>query len=238
MSKLYEKKEMTFAILCIVVYVVVLGTVRGNYGDGSIYSLITLSIFTVITLFFLWKNKLWEKYGLTSWPSGRKYWYFIPFILMVAVNLWSGIAMEYQGMAQVFAVCSMTLVGFLEEMIFRGFLFKAMEKENVTRAIVVSSVTFGAGHIINILTGHATMSTVLQVCYAIAIGFAFVMVFYKSKSLWPCILTHSLVNVASRFRNDAIPESMKDIRSISEAIFLLVVGGVYAYYVYRKVDAE
>lgn len=33
----------------------------------------------------------------------------------------------------------------------------------------------------------------------IAIGFAFVMVFYKSGSLIPCIITHSLVDITSKF---------------------------------------
>ena len=74
-------------------------------------------------------------------------------------------------------------IGFLEEIIFRGFLFKMMEKNNVKTAIIVSSITFGIGHIVNLLNGAELIPTLLQVCYAIAIGYMLVMVFYKSKSI-------------------------------------------------------
>lgn len=40
----------------------------------------------------------------------------------------------------------MLCVGFLEEMIFRGLLFEAIAKENVKKAIIISSVTFGIRH--------------------------------------------------------------------------------------------
>ena len=36
MRRLYEKKEILFAVLWIVVYCIVLGTIRGNFGDESI----------------------------------------------------------------------------------------------------------------------------------------------------------------------------------------------------------
>jgi hypothetical protein len=45
MRKLYElylKKEILFAVLWIVAYCVVLGTIRGDFGDDSIYMLIAL----------------------------------------------------------------------------------------------------------------------------------------------------------------------------------------------------
>ena len=35
MKKLYEKSELWFAILWIIAYCVVCGTVRGNFGDES-----------------------------------------------------------------------------------------------------------------------------------------------------------------------------------------------------------
>ena len=43
----------------------------------------------------------------------------------------------------------MLCVGFMEEVIFRGLLFKAIAKDNAKMAIVISSVTFGLGHVLN-----------------------------------------------------------------------------------------
>ena len=96
----------------------------------------------------------------------------------------------------------MLLIGFIEEIIFRGFLFKSLEKENFNRAIIISSITFGIGHIINLFTGAALLETLLQICYCISIGFLFVAIFYKGKSLWPCIITHGLVNAFSIYNID------------------------------------
>ena len=79
-------------------------------------------------------------------------------------------------------------IGFIEEIIFRGFLYKMMEQDNVKTAIIVSSITFGIGHIINLLNGATLIPTLMQICYAISTGYLFVIIFYKSKSIIPCII--------------------------------------------------
>ncbi len=85
-------------------------------------------------------------------------------------------------------------VGFIEEVIFSGFLFKMMAKENVKRAMIVSALTFGIGHIVNLLNGAEFVSTIMQVCYAVCLGYLFVVIFYKSKFLIPCIVIHGVIN--------------------------------------------
>lgn len=234
MKKLYEKNETLFAVLWIVLYVVIFGTVRGNFGEASIVSAGTTAVFSLLILLFLGKNKLWSKYGLTSWPKAGKYLYYIPFALMVSVNLWFGAQLRYGIAGQLCAVVTMTLVGFLEEIIFRGFLFRGMAKDNLKSAIIVSAVTFGAGHIINLLTGHGTAETLMQMCYAIAIGFSFVLFFHKSGSLLPCILTHSLIDVTSAFCNQNLPESAAKLYDAAGAVFLLIVAGGYSLYLVKK----
>ena len=87
----------------------------------------------------------------------------------------------------------MLCVGFVEEVIFRGFLFRAMEKDNVKTAIIVSSVTFGLGHVLKPVNGSGAgiAENLIQVTAAIAIGFLFVILFHCGESLLPCIITHS-----------------------------------------------
>ncbi len=67
-------------------------------------------------------------------------------------------------------VISMCCVGFLEEVIFRGLLFRAMEKENLKRAIIVSSLTFGLGHIVNLFNGSGKdlVSNMIQIVFAVS----------------------------------------------------------------------
>ena len=119
-------------------------------------------------------------------------------------------------------------VGFLEEIIFRGFLFKMMAKDGLKSAIIVSSLTFGLGHIVNLLNGADFIPTLMQVCYAVSIGYLFVVIFHKSKSLVPCIITHSVFNAVSIF-NDGSTSIY--IRSI--VIIALTLG--YAIYINKTV---
>lgn len=58
MRKLYEKKEILFAVLWIVAYCVILGTIRGNFGDESIYMLLALLVFTAGIIAFVKANHL------------------------------------------------------------------------------------------------------------------------------------------------------------------------------------
>ena len=116
-------------------------------------------------------------------------------------------------------------IGFIEEIIFRGFLFKMMAKDNVKIAIIVSSITFGIGHIVNLINGAELFPTLMQVFYAMAIGYLFVIIFYKSKSLLPCIITHSLFNSLSIF-------NVENTLSLYIApIFLIILPITYAIYI-------
>lgn len=98
----------------------------------------------------------------------------------------------------------MLCVGFVEEVIFRGFLFRAIAKDNVKTAIVISSVTFGLGHLINLVNGSGMDLTenLFQIIGAIALGFLFVILSYRGGSLLPCIITHSTINITSVFANE------------------------------------
>ena len=104
-----------------------------------------------------------------------------------------------------------------------------MSKDNIKSAIVVSSITFGIGHIVNLFMGAELIPTLLQICYATSIGYLFVTIFYKSKSLVPCIITHSIMNALSVFNI----ENTK-MMYIS-GIFLIIVPLVYAFYINKKV---
>ena len=146
-------------------------------------------------------------------------------------NLWGGFAPAYSGAALVFAVLSMLLVGYVEEMLFRGFLFKALAAENNIRvAIIVSAITFGIGHIVNLLTGQANLETVIQVFFAVAWGFICTMLFYKSKSLIPCIFAHGLVDVFSKFSANNVASAWIYMGAT------IVIAIVYCIYLARVTD--
>ena len=183
MIKLYRKNELMFAIGCIVVYVVVCGNLRAP-GDDNPYMTLGLLVMAALLFLFVKKNELMEEYGLSAWAKNSKQMlYFLPLWVLTTGNLWAGVSLNYKGMGQVYAIISMMLVGFVEEMIFRGFLFRGLLRTNKeTTAIIISAVTFGIGHITNLLIGQEIGETLIQIVYAVALGFVFTLVYYKSAS--------------------------------------------------------
>ena len=93
-------------------------------------------------------------------------------------------------------------------------------------ATIVSSITFGIGYIVNLLNGADLLPTLMQVCYAIAIGCMLVMIFYKNKSINPCIIFHGIFNSLSVF---ATGDS-----SIISSIILITLCLVYTLYIIKK----
>ena len=155
--------------------------------------------------------------------------YYLPILIMLSANLWYGVTLNCNLPKTILYILTMLCVGFLEELIFRGFLFEAMKKENVTSAILVSSVTFGIGHIINLINGSGAqlVPNLLQVMYATAAGFMFVMLYYRSKSIVICIAAHGIFNAISAFSNEA--GSTDEIQIIT-ALLLTAITGSYAIY--------
>ena len=234
MMKLYQKSEITFAILWIVIYTVGMGTLQNNFGLDSLWHMLGLIVISAVIFLFVKKNGLMEKYGLAVWAknSSAMLW-FIPLWLLSCLNLFSGIQPDYPVPGLIYAAVSMALVGFAEELIFRGFLFKAMLKDgNVKAAVIVSSVTFGMGHILNLFTGHELIATLTQVVFAVAMGFVFTLVFYKSGSLLPGILAHSFIDVASVFASD---EGSQLVNWIVH-IVVIVVSVAYCLYLIKRVE--
>ncbi len=158
----------------------------------------------------------------------KKYLFFIPLVILASINLWNGVTLNLTILESILYVISMLCVGFLEEVIFRGLLFKAMCENNVKSAIIVSSVIFGIGHIVNLLNGQDFLPTLLQVFYAMAAGFVFTLIMYYGKSLIPCILCHSILNSLSAF---AI-ESNQNFK-IFTAIILIVISTIYSLWIIK-----
>lgn len=231
MKKLYEKNELNFAIVCIVIYCVLqslanpLNEIIGiKYSASAIFCILQ----AVIIFVFMGKNGLLKRYGIciTSVPA-RRFLYYVPLIVLATRNFWNGVAVNFPLADTICYIVCMLCVGFVEEVIFRGFLFKAIAKDNVRMAIIISSVTFGLGHLLNLVNGSGAelAENLFQVTGAIAIGFLFVVLFYRGGSLLPCIITHSAINITSAFANET---GLTIKKCIFFQLVLFVITAAYA----------
>ena len=228
MKKLYEKNELTFAIVWIAVYCVLqslanpLNEMIGiEYSASAVFCILQ----TVVLLTFILKNKLRDRYGLcrSNVPAWRLLFY-LPLIALASGNLWNGFAVNYSPAAMVCRIVCMLCVGFLEEVIFRGLLFVAIAKNNIRSAVIISSVTFGVGHIINLFNGSGMelVDNLCQIVFAVAVGFLLVTIFYRGGSLIPCILVHSAINTLGTFANDTSFTAEKHLLHLAVLIVITV----------------
>ena len=206
---LYQKNPLYFSLLCIGVYCFAnsLGNlISDKIGINSSVTCVVNILLSIALLQWIRRNGLMTSFGLcgSSVPASKFLWY-LPLGLFASTNLWLGVGSNLPPLDTVCYILSMLCVGFLEEVIFRGFLFKALAKENVKTAMIISSVTFGIGHILNLFNGSGMelLDNLCQVIAAIACGFLFVTIFHRGGSLIPCILAHGINNAVSVFSNEA-----------------------------------
>ena len=200
-------------------------------GITKVITLPILLLLSVILFLFIKRNNLTEKYGFCKADvAASKMLFYIPVIILLTANMWHGFRLNMSPFESILYILSMLCVGFLEELIFRGLLFNAMLINGKNSAIIVSSVTFGVGHIINLINGSGAelLPNLLQVVYAIAVGFMFVMIYYRTKSLLPCIITHGVFNALSAFANETGLTSKEQIIS---CVLITLISGVYALYI-------
>jgi len=97
-----------------------------------------------------------------------------------------------------------------------------MLRDSIKWAVIVSSITFGLGHIINLLNGSGMglAENLVQIFFAVLIGFLYVIIFWRSGSLWPCVISHSVFNSLSAFSVDG--------ESIGRLVILCVLTAAYA----------
>ena len=233
LKKLYDKSKIWFAVAWIIAYCVLMSVGDSLSAEIGIEKTATLPIGILLSAFlllFLKKNGLFEEYGLCApRASARSMLFYIPIGVMLTANLWCGVAFRSDALQAVLFISAMLCVGFLEEVIFRGLLFEAMRKDSVKAAIIVSSVTFGIGHIINLFNGSGAefLPNLLQVVYATAAGFMFVMMYYRSQSLTVCIAAHGIFNALSVFSNE---NGTANETQMLTALLLTVITGAYALY--------
>ena len=209
LDRLYEKSHFWFAIVWIVAYVVV-----SSYADAASVALGTTKLVTapvhlaMSALLWAWVRhaSLEGRFLLCKPAAGpARMLFYLPLVVVATKKLWLGATASLPPLDCACWVVSMIGVGFLEELIFRGFLFRALDEESRTQAVVISSITFGLGHIVNLFntSGQGLLLTLGQIVFAVSVGFMLVEVMLKSGSLWPPIIFHMVNNALSVFEDEA-----------------------------------
>ena len=116
MRRLYEKNELTFALVWIVIYCVLqsfANPLNEKIGIEYSASAIFCILQSVILLVFIRKNNLLKWYGLckSSVPA-RCFFYYVPLFVLATGNLWNGVAVNYSLPGTACRIVGMLCVGF------------------------------------------------------------------------------------------------------------------------------
>lgn len=229
-----KEKDMTFPF--IVVYVVSMSLGDIISGKIGVEKSVTfpLSLAMVVFLFvYLSRKTLLHRYGLGRVQGkGRDYLYYFPLALIASVNIWFGVSLNMSVGESILYALTMVNAGIIEEILFRGMLYKELAETNEKSAIIVSSLLFGVGHIVNLFNGSGAelVSNICQVFYAFSVGLMFVILFRKSGSIWPCIVTHSTLNALSTFNNGEKANQY----IIPVSLFMIFASLLYSIYLIKK----
>ncbi len=258
MTKLYKKTELGFALVWIGLYVVIMNIALQFCGGFDnletktvpqmLVPVICILVLAVVATLWIVRNGLAEKFGLCTFKGNKKFFlWFLPLIVMSCTNLKNGLTVSAPFSVTLLMAVNLALGGYVEEIIFRGFLFRAMAKENLRSAIIVSAITFGAGHIVNVFNTADIWSVLLQVGYAIVIGFLYTVIVYKSGSLWPCITSHIFVNGSSVFAREEgfftrsvaviFGSASPHLAETCSAVLIILISGAYALWLWKSKKA-
>lgn len=190
------KKGLRRALIAIFIYIALVnvGDALGEaYGLGSVITaLLVLALASVLV-----KKHARKELGLIipSLSNLQKWVYFLPLALMVLVQWVAGLEPGIGAAGVGEAALLMLGVGFVEEVLFRGMLFQAIEKTSTTRrAVIISGVTFGLGHIVNLLRGYSASELAGQIVLAIVIGILLSLLMARTRSVVAGAVFHILFN--------------------------------------------
>ena len=255
MKKLFEKNPLGFSLLWIGLYMSLMYIASlscGGFVDLPsktplqmlVPAACSLVLCTASTI-WIFRSGLQTTFGLCGFRGkGKQFLWFSPLILISCINLTNGLRLSASFSISFLMALHFALSGYMEELIFRGFLFRTMERKSLRSALIISAASFGAGHIANLFSSANTFGIVLQVLYATVIGFLFATIVYKGGSLWPCIASHMFINATSVFAAEDGPfkqlvsflfsDATLALIELCSALFVILIAGGYAVWLWRK----
>ena len=116
-------------------------------------------------------------------------------------------------------------VGIGEECVFRGILWRAFESRGILFTALLTSVLFGAVHLVGLFADIPWQIVVSQAVFAFGVGMMFAAVRLVSGSLVAAIMLHAIFDAAAIVSAGGLNEMFDDTLSVGR---LLIPGAIFA----------
>ena len=215
--------------------------INGIEGALSQWSseLITASVLAFLITLLGW----WKKIGFCNIKKGGLK-YLIPiFILALLViniawvfdesNKWF---LGFNSPLQLLSLLSvMTLLGFVEEGIFRGVFFYGIStKFSPFFTVIITAVIFGLFHFVNLFNGAEFTGTLYQVIHAGAMGFLYASLRLRLGAIWPLMLLHGFWDFSIFVLQSTQIQENTGPLSITQGLSISVPALLYGIFVYWR----
>ncbi|VWL85004.1 CPBP family intramembrane glutamic endopeptidase [Oceanivirga miroungae] len=245
-------KNQRIAVITTVIYTLIMSMgmfvmhniVGLDYSNSNmvytlVYFEIAMTILTIVVYRKYFKNKAFNK------PKNKPRKIFL---FVFAVMILGSLVLAYQYFINatysptknkllLMAITTTMLVGFSEELMYRGIVLPAfLENHSKFKTILISSAFFSSLHAVNILGGFELTGVISQVVVTFFVGITFACIFTEIKSLLPLIIFHGWWDFLS-IGGGAVTES-KITGAITAAIvvFEILMGLIMLFTVIRKDD--
>ncbi|WP_166791699.1 CPBP family intramembrane glutamic endopeptidase [Cryobacterium frigoriphilum] len=202
MRSLQDTTPIGHALMWIAGYILIVNVgdaVSEAIGIASAGTAPLLILYALALIWYLRAGFRARQYGLRRPSAGalRLTAFYLPLLALTLLQYSKGINTELDAQAIALACTLMIGVGFIEELLFRGFLFQAIAtKKTVLRAIYICGITFGLGHLVNLMRGYSQADQLIQLTAAVLIGIALGYCVAITHSILPGVLFHILFNIS------------------------------------------
>ena len=186
----------------------------------------------LVLVVLMTKWKWWRSAGWVApqWRSLGLVW--LPALLVVSqLAALRAVVAHHAAGSVALAFVAACMVGFVEESWFRGLLFGALVPRGVVFAAIVSSLIFGLFHTSWLVSGASPLRTLAEIGVAFALGIMFAAARYRTKSIWPVVVLHTLTDFPGLLLTKQ--QVLNSGALGSNVVFLVAIGLVYALILLR-----
>ena len=159
------------------------------------WTFVVASVFILAVV--LWQG--WRDVGLNRWADARGWLLsWLPMLYILGgLALAAFLGMPPLSMLSLILLNCM-LVGFSEELMFRGVILQAFRQVmSIRSAVLLTSLAFGAVHSLNVFVTGDLKAALIQSTAAFLSGLMFIALRLRTGTLWTPIIVHGLWDFAT-----------------------------------------
>ncbi len=221
-------------ILAYVVLTSVGAVLSGEIDIPYLAQILLLLALSVVVIAYAFIKRLPAYVGLAKPQSKsvKSCLYYVPLLILIVANGALFFNAQNPPLNLIMTLIFMIFVAFLEELLFRGFLFKVIEERSGSKAaVIISGITFGFGHIVNLFNGYTGANQIMQIAVAVLIGIVLSLLFVRTKSIVPGMVFHVLFNVVS-----ALSVEVEPLYNYIMVGVIIAIGVAYLFYLLRGIS--